>query len=101
MALLKWRDDFYRGAHPGPADVLLVVEVADTTVETDRAVKFPLYARAGIPEAWLVNLPDETVEVYAAPPNDFYQTSAQFRRGEEARSETLHGLSVGVSDLLG
>ena len=50
VALLRWRDDFYRSAHPTPADVLLVVEVSDTTVETDRKVKVPLYARAGIPE---------------------------------------------------
>ncbi|MDQ3917533.1 MAG: Uma2 family endonuclease, partial [Acidobacteriota bacterium] len=50
VALLRWREDFYRHAHPTPADVLLVVEVADTTVESDRQVKIPLYARAGIPE---------------------------------------------------
>src|ERR1051325_2517812 len=42
VALLRWRDDFYRGAHPIPADVLLVIEVADTTVESDRRVKLPL-----------------------------------------------------------
>ena len=47
VALLRLRDDFYRGAHPTPADVFLIIEVADTTVEYDRLVKVPLYAKAG------------------------------------------------------
>lgn len=51
VTLLRWRDDFYRGGHPTPANVLHVVEVADTTVVTDRTIKIPLYAHAGIPEA--------------------------------------------------
>src|SRR2546421_10865468 len=61
--LLRQRDDFYRSGHPTPADVLLVVEVADTTVGTDSKVKVPLYARAGIPEVWLVNNPAERLRV--------------------------------------
>lgn len=101
VALLRWRDDFYREGHPRPGDVLLVVEVADTTVETDRAVKLALYARAGIAEAWLVNLPDESVEVYSAPSGESYEKSARYARGEEARAETIAGLSAAVSALLG
>jgi Uma2 family endonuclease len=101
VALLRWRDDFYRQGHPQPSDVLLVIEVADTTVETDRAVKLPLYAAAGIPEVWLINLPDESVEVYAGPSGGAYQSAEQFRRGAEARAETLPGLAVSVADLLG
>lgn len=101
VALLRWRDDFYRGAHPTPADVLLVVEVADSTVAADRAVKVPLYARAGIPEVWLVNLPDGRVEIYSAPSGDAYGRAAHAGRGEEARSATVEGLAVNVSELLG
>lgn len=56
LAVLHFRDDFYAGGHPTPADVLLVIEVADSTLQEDRKVKMPLYARAGIPEAWLVDL---------------------------------------------
>ena len=67
VALLRWRDDFYRGAHPRPEDVLLVVEVADTTVASDRAVKLPLYARAGVPEAWLVNVPEGQMRFTPTP----------------------------------
>src|SRR5947209_19828600 len=101
VALLRWRDDFYRSAHPTPADVLLVVEVADTTAETDRKVKVPLYARAGIPEAWLVNTPDERIEVYSDPSGDSYRRVEHFGRGAEARSHTVAGLAVGVGELLG
>ena len=56
IAVVRFRDDFYRNAHPGPSDVFLVIEVADTTLEYDRRVKMPLYARAGVPEALILNL---------------------------------------------
>jgi Uma2 family endonuclease len=57
IALLRPREDFYTGGHPTPADVLLVIEVADSLVEFDRNKKLPLYAQANIPEVWLVDLP--------------------------------------------
>jgi Uma2 family endonuclease len=101
VTLLRWRDDFYRGAHPTPADVLLVVEVADTTVETDRKVKVPLYARAGIPEAWIVNLPGERIEIYSDPEGKTYRQIKRFGRGRRARSQTLEGFGVGVDEILG
>jgi Uma2 family endonuclease len=101
VALLRWRDDFYRSAHPTPADVLLVVEVADTTVETDRKVKVPLYARAGIPEVWLVNIPDERIEVYSDPAGEAYLRAEQFGRGLSAQSQTLKELAVSVEELFG
>lgn len=103
VALLKWRDDFYRDAHPRPEDVLLVVEVADSTVMTDRSVKIPLYARAGIPEVWIINLPGESIELYADPhaEDSAYRTTRTFARGEEAQSHSVAGLAVGVADLLG
>jgi Uma2 family endonuclease len=57
----------YRDAHPGPADVALVVEVADSSLRIDRTDKARIYARAGVAEYWVVNLVDRQVEVYAAP----------------------------------
>ena len=63
LALLAWRDDLYRDELPGPADVLLVIEVADSSVVTDRDVKIPLCGRAGVAESWLVDLVAGTVEV--------------------------------------
>jgi Uma2 family endonuclease len=57
ITLLKRRADFYAENHPTQADVLLIVEVADTSVDYDRNIKLPIYAQANIPEVWLVNLP--------------------------------------------
>jgi hypothetical protein len=62
LGLLRTRADFYSSAHPGAADVLLLIEVADSTLRLDRRVKIPLYARAGITEAWLLDLTTEHVE---------------------------------------
>ncbi|MDT4955035.1 MAG: hypothetical protein QOJ02_3173 [Acidobacteriota bacterium] len=101
IALLRWRDDFYRHAHPTPADVLFVIEVADSTVESDRLYKMPLYAKAGIPEAWLVNLPDEKIELYAQPANGAYQFIIEFKRGEDVQSHSIADLQVHVADVLG
>jgi Uma2 family endonuclease len=68
FAVLRRRHDFYTTGEPaGPADVLLLVEVADGSLRFDRAVKLPLYARAGIPEVWIVNLKRRVVEAHRAP----------------------------------
>jgi Uma2 family endonuclease len=101
IALLRWRDDFYRHAHPTPADVLLIIEVGDSTVESDRSYKIPLYAKAGVQEAWVVNLPDETIELYAEPTGSVYQTAKTFKRGEEVQAHTVVDLLVNAADILG
>jgi Uma2 family endonuclease len=101
IALLKPRDDFYASAHPTPADVLLIIEVADTTVEYDRRVKLPLYARAGIPEAWLMILPKEIIEVHSQPVNGKFQKTQRLKRGKTLRSPTIDGLGFKIDDLLG
>jgi Uma2 family endonuclease len=101
LSLLKPRADFYRRAKPKPEDVLLVIEVSDTTLEYDRAVKMPLYAGAGIPEAWLVNLPEGRIEVYSDPSGGGYQTAPSYARGEVARSRSLPALRLGVAKVLG
>jgi len=59
--------DFYRRAHPTPAQVHLVIEVADMSLTKDREVKLPLYAAHGVPEAWLVNLAEARLEIYRQP----------------------------------
>ena len=64
LALLGWHDDYYAGADAGPEDVLLIVEVAETTLSYDRRRKVPLYARVGIPEVWLVDLSGERLTIY-------------------------------------
>jgi Uma2 family endonuclease len=73
IALLRPRDDFYLGAYPGPDDVLLLVEVAESSVHYDRDKKVPLYAAAGVEECWLVNIPARTLTIYREPRADGYR----------------------------
>jgi Uma2 family endonuclease len=80
VALLKGRPDYYGASVPAPGDILLVIEVADTTVVGDRRVKMPIYARAGIPGAWLVDLPKQAVEIYADPQEGLYKTVQRLGR---------------------
>ena len=101
IAVLKPRDDFYRHAHPRPEDVLVVIEVSDSTLELDQKVKVPLYAAAEIPEAWLVNLPEERIEVYSDPAGGEYQTVWSYARGKKLQSHTLAALRLSVSKVLG
>jgi Uma2 family endonuclease len=100
ITLLRMRDDFYAQGHPTPSDVLLVVEVADSSTEFDRVVKLPLYAEAMIPEFWLVNLPDEKIEVFSHPSNGAYQKSHELKRGENLTSITMPSLSLSVDAIL-
>ena len=72
IALLRPRADFYKGAHPQPADVLLIIEVADASLRYDRQIKLPLYARYGIVEVWLVDLESDTVTSFSRPANGVY-----------------------------
>ncbi|MGI9175448.1 MAG: Uma2 family endonuclease [Rhodothermales bacterium] len=101
VALLRPRDDFYAEAHPGPDDVLLLIEVADTTVETDRRIKAPLYARSGIAEFWLVLLEDDFVEVYRRPAERGYKEMHRMERGDALPLPTLEGATLSVDEVLG
>ena len=67
IAILRPRADFYTTAHPGPADVLLVIEVADTSLAYDLGVKVPLYARHGIPEVWVIDATTRQIRVFREP----------------------------------
>ncbi|HJQ34132.1 MAG TPA: Uma2 family endonuclease [Pyrinomonadaceae bacterium] len=101
ITVLKPRADFYRHTHPHPEDMLVVIEVSDTTLDYDRKVKLPLYAAAGIPEAWLVNLPEERIEVYGDPAGGEYRSARSYARGRRLQSHTLASLRVSVSKVLG
>ncbi|HEY0376973.1 MAG TPA: Uma2 family endonuclease [Pyrinomonadaceae bacterium] len=101
VALLRRREDFYERSLPTPADVLLVVEVADTTLDYDRQIKVPLYARAGISEVWIVNLHDEQVEVYTRPAGGAYQDVRLRGRGEAMTSAEAPSLTLSVDEILG
>lgn len=72
LMLLKPRTDFYRTAHPTAADVLLLIEVADTTLAYDRGIKVPLYARHGVGEVWIIDLDNKLVRFFRQPAGDTY-----------------------------
>ena len=101
LALLKPRKDFYSNSHPAPEDVFVIIEVADTSQAYDRDVKIPLYARAGIPEAWLMVPGKDVIEVYSQPKNGKYQRVQKLKRGKTIVSTAIPGFSCKVEDLLG
>jgi Uma2 family endonuclease len=76
IVIARLREDNYLDSHPAPADIILVIEVADSTLGFDRNTKAPLYAAAGISEYWIVNLVDDRLEIYSQPQGDIY-TSTQ------------------------
>ncbi|HEV2146836.1 MAG TPA: Uma2 family endonuclease [Longimicrobiaceae bacterium] len=101
FAVLRPRDDFYVDALPGPADVLLLVEVADSSLAYDRSEKSRLYARYGIPEYWLLDLVQNTVLVHTDPGPSTYQHVEIRNRGETWNSRSLPGLRVTGEEILG
>ena len=101
IALLIPRADFYSEGHPQPQEVLLLIEVADTTIEYDREVKIPLYAQAGISEVWVVDLVEELVEVYRQPSVNEYAEVRQFRRGENLSLQAFSDVVLSVNEVLG
>ncbi|MCB9126250.1 MAG: Uma2 family endonuclease [Caldilineaceae bacterium] len=100
LALLVQRDDFYKHSLPRPADVALVIEVADSSLAYDRTIKMPLYARAGIPEAWIVNLIDRWIEVYRDPSTAGYTTLLKILSGKSIAPQAFDDVVVVVDDLL-
>ncbi|MCB0599063.1 MAG: Uma2 family endonuclease [Lewinellaceae bacterium] len=100
ISILAYREDYYAEKIPGSKDVLLVIEVADTSVEYDREVKLPQYAKSGIPEFWLVNLEDQVIEVHWQPAGDGYKFRELVRSGDILDARNIK-LSIPVVAILG
>ena len=101
LVLLRPRADFYAEAHPSAVDVLLAVEVSDTSADYDREVKLPLYAQAGLPEVWLIDLQKSRIEVYARPQGDAYQQRVEVTADATFTSLTIPQLALAAADVLG
>jgi Uma2 family endonuclease len=82
-------------------DVVLVVEVADTSLERDRDVKIPRYAHDGVPETWLVDVKAQTITVYRDPTTDGYRDIAIVKRGQTLRPGQLSALEITADEILG
>lgn len=100
VAVLRASERYMVGELPEPEDVLLLIEVSDTTLAYDRDIKLPLYARFGIPEAWIVDLTSGTIERHTEPSEGGYDLVRRARRGASVESEALPGLSVPVDDVI-
>jgi Uma2 family endonuclease len=101
IALLHPRTDFYRDAHPEPADVYLIIEVAESSLRYDLDVKMPLYARYGIPEAWLVDLQGMSVTHFSEPGLQGYARRKQYRAGDRIAIACLGQETIPVSAIFG
>lgn len=100
LVVLRWREDGYTRGHPGAADVLLLVEVMQSSTDYDRRVKLPLYARFGIPEVWLLDLPGDRLEVHRDPGPEGYRRVATVARGERVRALLVPELELDPAALL-
>jgi Uma2 family endonuclease len=100
IAVLRRRDDFYASKHPGAADILLIVEIADSSLEYDTSVKLGLYAILGIPEYWVADLQKNRLLVYSHPKGDSYQEMRELRRGEVVTALLLPECCIPVDLLL-
>jgi Uma2 family endonuclease len=101
IVLLRWRDDYYEASHPQPEDCLLVIEVADSTLEFDRDVKAPMYSRSGIGEYWLVDVQGQAIECYRQPTKLGYQQMVRYGRGGSLSPVEFPSLSLRVDQILG
>jgi Uma2 family endonuclease len=99
LAVLQPRDDFYATAHPLAAEVLLVIEVADTSIDYDRDEKLPRYAMSGIPEAWLIDLNQQVVAQYTQPRNGKYRNKLTLERGDTLMAQSVSDLRLSVDSL--
>ena len=100
LMLLQPQAEYYSSAHPGPGDVLLLIEVADTTVDSDRYHKLPIYARAGIVEFWMVNLQEDCVEVYTDPSATGYSSRSVVGVDGEVSPTAFADVSLAVGQII-
>jgi Uma2 family endonuclease len=101
LVLMKPTVDYYSSALPTPIDILLLVEVVDSSAALDRQIKVPLYARHGIEEVWLVDLVANTVTSFRDPTPTSYATVLEVHRGAGLTARAFPGRGIAVSDILG
>lgn len=100
LVLLKPAPDDYVSHHPTPDDVFLLIEVADSSLDFDRGKKLQIYARAGISEFWIVNLPDSAIEIYREPHFTGYEKKTVLRTGDQASPAAFPNVLLNVAELL-
>ena len=101
ITILRRREDFYAQAHPAPGDVLLLIEISESTLKKDRGIKLSAYAKAEILEYWIVNLQDDIIEVYTNPTGNSYQTVRIVHRHETLSPVLLSAVILEADEILG
>ena len=101
LAVLRPRDDFYAQSHPTASDILLLVEVADTSLAYDRTEKLPRYAQESIPEVWLVDLDNELVTQYARPALNQYRHQVTLARGQTLVAQSVANFEISIDTIFG
>ena len=100
FCFLKKDKKEFRGRHPKADEIDLIFETSDETVDFDRDMKIPLYASAGIPEVWIINLVHDKIEMYSQPNGKMYNSVKTFRRDEIVKSEVLPEIVLEVDEIL-
>jgi Uma2 family endonuclease len=98
--LLQPRDDFYTTRHAGPSDILLVIEVADSSLEYDRTIKATLYAETGVPEYWVADIKNDCLWAHTRIEEKTYRVIREFRRGQSITAQLLPDCPIRVELLL-
>jgi len=99
IALVRWPWHGYPDTHPGPGDIFLLIEVADSSRDFDRTVKVPLYAQAGVREVWIVDLTTDAVFVHRGPSGEGYASVARARAPAMLDVEGLPGVTIPVAEV--
>jgi Uma2 family endonuclease len=100
LALLRPRADFYTDSHPQASDVLLLIEVADTSLRIDRDIKVPLYARHGIPEVWILAIDDRQLLRFALPEQGIYRVQGTIDTSRPTPIPGLPHCTLDLADLI-
>jgi len=101
LVIVRRRSDFYRSAHPAPDDVLLIFEIADSSLTHDRNIKASAYARAGIREYWILDLRHGVLIVHRDPSEEGYGSVQQLKRGDTVTLVVFPDVTIAVADVLG
>jgi Uma2 family endonuclease len=101
LSIVRPRTDFYEAGHPGPTDILLIIEVADSSLDYDRVVKARIYGESGVPEYWVVDVIGESLWRHTELRDGSYRSIRECRRGEGIAPELLPDVLIAVEDLIG
>lgn len=101
LALLRFREDFYETGKPTPADILLLIEVSDRSIGYDRGARLAAYARAGIPEVWVVSRGERRIESYTEPADGAYAVVRYFGAGRSIAPQAFPDIALAVDRIIG